>query len=207
MRLTADMLFYIIHYPQIAAAMLHARCEKWVPWLQGAMDEYQINTPVRMAHFLAQLAHESGRFVFNKELWGPTAAQRGYDHRADLGNTKPEAIAIAQQHKSTPGKWWMGHGPIQITGYNNHKACGEALGLDLLNHPELLEMPQHGARAAGWFWSVNNLNPIADTGNVDHVSDKINRGRLTEKVGDSNGYAERKMLTERAYKALGVVRA
>ena len=169
--ITAEQLFNIIYYPQIAAYMLRARCEKWLPWLQAAMDKYEINTPVRIAHFLAQLAYESGRFVYTKELWGPTTAQRGYDTRADLGNTKPEAISIARYHGSTPGKWWMGHGPIQITGYDNHKRCGEALGLDLLNLPELLENPEFGALAAGWFWQVNGLNEIADTGNVDHVSD------------------------------------
>lgn len=204
MNITAEQLAAIIQCSQVAATVLLGRCHKWLPHLLAAMNEFHINTPLRAAHFIAQLAHESGRFVYTKELWGPTRAQRGYDGRADLGNTLPEAIAIAKLHNSTPGRWWAGHGPGQVTGYNNHKFCGEMLGLDLLNHPELLELPEHGCRAAALFWYTNDLNEIADTGNVDHVSDRYNRGRITARVGDSNGYAERKMLTERGLRVLGV---
>lgn len=203
--LTVDQLYQIIKYPQIGEYQLRARCELWLLPLLASMAEFKINTPLRVAMFIAQLAHESGRFVYTREIWGPTKAQAGYDARADLGNTNPLAIEIAASHNSTPGRWWAGHGPIQITGFDNHRVCGDALGLDLLNFPMLLEDPVHGCMAAAWWWHENCLNAVADTGNIDHVSDEVNRGRITQKVGDANGYADRKELAVRAMKALGVV--
>ena len=80
-----------------------------------------------------------------------------YDNRADLGNTNSEAIRIATAHGSTPGRFWKGHGPIQITGYLNHLAAMMALELDCVEQPRLLCEPVHGCRAAGWFWKVNGL--------------------------------------------------
>jgi len=94
--ITVDQLFQILYYPEIPEKLLRARCERWLPWLNAAMAEFEINSPLRAAMFIAQLAHESGRFLYTREIWGPTKAQAGYDARADLGNTKPEAIAIAK---------------------------------------------------------------------------------------------------------------
>ena len=202
--LTSDALFRIIKHPQSPERVIRSRCDRWVPALNVAMVAHDITTALRQAHFIAQLAHESGRFAYTREIWGPTRAQQGYDDRVDLGNTKLEAVVAAAKHGSTPGRFWCGHGPLQITGYDNHMACGHALGLDLLNNPRLLEIAEHGAMAAAWWWRVNGLNALADTGNVDHVSDRINRGRITRPIGDANGYAERKMLTDMALSVFGV---
>lgn len=166
--------------------------------LNDAMAEYGIDTPVRQAAFLAQVAHESGSLRYVREI----ASGKAYDGRKDLGNTKPEAIRIAAQHGTTPGRFWKGHGLIQVTGYNNHLACGEALGLDLVNQPTLLEMPVHACRSATWFWKENDLNRWADAGDFDGVSDVINRGRKTAKVGDANGYADRLDFYQRAKEVL-----
>jgi len=166
--------------------------------LNDAMTEFGINTPVRQAAFLAQLAHESGSLRYVREI----ASGKAYDGRKDLGNTKPEAIRIAAQHGTTPGRFWKGHGLIQVTGYNNHLACGEALGLDLVNQPTLLEKPVHACRSAAWFWKENDLNRWADAGDFDGASDVINRGRKTAKVGDANGYADRIAYYERAKEVL-----
>jgi len=166
--------------------------------LNAAMQEFGIDTRLRMAGFLSQLAHESGQFRFMEEL----ASGAAYDNRADLGNTNPEAIRIAAAHGSTPGRFWKGHGPIQITGYLNHLAAMMALELDCVEQPRLLCEPVHGCRAAGWFWKVNSLARWADAGDIDGVSDVVNRGKKTAAIGDSNGFAERKAFYDRALKVI-----
>lgn len=191
MKLTADQLQQILAIPQLPAAALKARAEKWLPYLQAAMDEFQITTPERCAHFLAQIAHESGRFAFLRELWGPTRTQARYEGRRDLGNVV-----------AGDGFRFRGRGLIQITGRANYRAAAAALGVPLLLQPEMLERPDIAARASAWWWHENGLNELADIGNVDHVSDRINRGRITAAVGDSNGYPERKQLTDRALRVL-----
>ena len=163
---------------QICPRAGRERLELFVEPLSAAMTEFEIATHVRQAAFLAHITHESGEFRYMRE--GVSGA--AYDRRADLGNTEPEAIRIAGERGSTPGPWWRGNGPMQLTGYKNHRLCGEALGLDLLYHPELLEQPLEGCRSAGWFWRVgaglnlgrrakaygvregSNLNELADAG-------------------------------------------
>ena len=166
--------------------------------LNAAMQEFGIDTRLRMAAFLSQIGHESGQFRFMEEL----ASGAAYDNRADLGNTNPEAIRIAAAHGSTPGRFWKGHGPIQITGYHNHLAAMMALHVDCVEQPRLLCEPVHGCRAAGWFWSVNGLAKWADAGDIDGVSDLVNRGKKTVAVGDANGFAERKAIWERALEVI-----
>lgn len=166
--------------------------------LNSAMQEFIIDTPLRQAAFLANLAHESGELRYVVEL----ASGVAYTSRKDLGNTKPEAISIATAHGNTTGPWFKGRGLIQVTGYNNYKACGEALGLDLMNRPVLLEEPRNAARSAGWYWHTNNLNKLADIHDFDGVCDMINRGRKTPAVGDALGYALRLAAYERAMAVL-----
>ncbi|AYR24272.1 glycoside hydrolase family 19 protein [Herbaspirillum rubrisubalbicans] len=166
--------------------------------LNAAMQEFGIDTRLRMAAFLSQIGHESGQFRFMEEL----ASGAAYDNRADLGNTNPEAIRIATAHGSTPGRFWKGHGPIQITGYHNHLAAMLALHVDCVEQPRLLCEPVHGCRAAGWFWSVNGLAKWADAGDIDGVSDLVNRGKKTVAIGDANGFAERKAIWERALEVI-----
>ncbi len=163
---------------------LLAQLGLFVEPLNAAMAEFEISeNGAREIMFLAQVAHESGGFMFLHELWGPTEAQAGYDARADLGNTRPEAVALAQKHGSTPGKWWRGHGLLQTTGYDNHKQVGEVLGLDLLNYPYLLEAPINAARSAGHFWATRGCNELADKGDFLGVTKRIN--------GGTNGYQDR----------------
>ena len=152
----------------------------------AAMEEFEINTYMRVTAFIAQLAHESGGFQFFAEI----ASGNAYNGKTGLGNDTPGALRIAAAHGSTPGPWWKGHGPIQITGYYNHLHCGNDLGLDLMNNPRLLELPEHGFRGAGWFWEVKKLNFWADQGNFIRLTKMIN--------GGTNGLEDRKAYYERA---------
>ena len=80
------------------------RLEELIDPLIDAMIEFEIDTPLRASAFIAQLAHESASFVYFEEL----ASGKAYDNRADLGNTRPEAIEIARLYNTTPGRWWKG---------------------------------------------------------------------------------------------------
>lgn len=147
--------------------------EDFVDPINETCSTFEINLPHRQAMFIAQLAHESGQFLYMEEL----ASGAAYDNRADLGNTNGLAIATARANNTTPGRFYKGHGPIQITGFANHKACGEYLGLDLVNNPTLLCSPRNGCLAAGWFWHVyKNLNPLADAGDFLAITKRINGG-------------------------------
>ena len=155
----------------------------YVPVLNTAMNRYQIVGSKRVAAFIAQIGHESGQLKYVKEIWGPSAAQVRYEGRADLGNIQ-----------SGDGSKYRGRGLIQITGRANYKACGEALGLDLINHPELLERPQHACMSAAWFWATKGLSTLADEGKFETITRRIN--------GGLNGLADRQMLYVRALKVV-----
>jgi putative chitinase len=142
-----------------------AKAGVFAPAINTAMGGYQILGSLRVAAFIAQIGHESGQFRYVREIWGPTAAQRGYEGREDLGNTMPG-----------DGRKYCGRGLIQITGRANYAKCGEALGLDLINHPELLELPQHAAMSAAWFWKQKGLNDLADRYQFITITRRINGG-------------------------------
>ena len=89
---------------------------------------------------------------------------------------------------------YRGRGLIQITGRANYMTCGEALALDLLKQPELLEKPQHACMSAAWFWATKGLNTLADAGQFDKITQRINGGQ--------NGAADRQVLYARALKVL-----
>ena len=138
-----------------------SRLDAHLPYIGPAMERAGIDTPERVAAFLAQLAHESGEFRYMEEI----ADGSDYEGREDLGNTHPG-----------DGMRFKGHGPIQITGRANHRACGYALGLPLELEPELICMPEHGTDAAAWFWNSRELSPLADLGWFTTISKIINGG-------------------------------
>ncbi|MYZ44229.1 glycoside hydrolase family 19 protein [Schauerella aestuarii] len=177
-----------------ATGLSSGQADKWYDPVERAMMEFAIVSPQRAAMFLATIGHETMGYTRLSEIWGPTDAQKRYDNRADLGNTRPEAIRIAAAHGSTPGSWWRGYGGIQITGYDNHRATGEALGYDLLNDPQQLTEPVKGMRSAGRWWKTNGCNEIADTGDFFRLSIRVN-GKNRD--GLPNGWADR----QRRYKA------
>ncbi|WP_333679899.1 glycoside hydrolase family 19 protein [Dyella sp.] len=162
-----------------------ARAAEWAPHVSAAMDEFQIDTFPRVAAFLAQTGHESGGFVYTKEIWGPTAAQSRYEGRADLGNTV-----------KGDGYLFRGRGLIQITGRLNYMQAAKGLGLDLLHHPELLEQPVNAARSAAWWWKTHGCNEMADRNDFVALTRRIN--------GGTNGLADRHERWAQAKSALGM---
>jgi putative chitinase len=155
------------------------RADLFVGPLNEAMLEFEIDTIARQAAFLAQIAHESGSLKYVRELADGTA----YEFRQNLGNTEPG-----------DGPKFKGRGLIQITGRDNYKACGSALGVDLISNPELLEGVVLACRSAAWFWKTHSLNDLADKDDFKLITKKIN--------GGYNGYQDRIAYYERAKEVL-----
>ena len=193
--ITAQQLVTLYDCPYVRAA-------NFAEWLNGAMIDAGIVTPARIAAFLAQIGHESGRLHYTRELWGPTPQQLRYER--DTHAPWPTSPAIARGSiynrnrlaytlgNSQPGDGSMfrGRGLIQITGRTNYGLVSDALGEDFTTYPALLETPKWAARSAVWFWASRNLNDHADAGNFDEVTRRINGGQ--------NGRADRIALHERA---------
>jgi putative chitinase len=159
------------------------RAETFQPIIDAAALDFEINTPQRMAAFLAQVGHESGGLHWLIEIWGPTDAQARYEGRADLGNNTPG-----------DGYKFRGRGLIQITGRANYMAASLALATDFVNNPELLGEPDMAVRSAMWFWQSHELNELADTDAFGLITRKIN--------GGLNGEQDRVVLWEAAKKVL-----
>lgn len=113
------------------------RAELYAPHLEAVRWRWVGDKPEHVAMWLAQLAHESGQLRYVREL----ASGNAYEGRADLGNTQPG-----------DGPRFRGRGLIQLTGRDNYARAAAALGLPLLEHPELLETPANAAAVSGWFW-------------------------------------------------------
>ena len=161
----------MITLDQLRAVMPHAgaRAEVFLAPLNAAMEEFEINTPTRQAAFLAQVAHESGSLRYVRELASGSAYDTGRLAKR-LGNTPED---------DDDGERYRGRGLIQITGTSNYSACSAALygeSRHLLDHPELLELPDAAARSAGWYWKVRGLNELADAGDFLRITKRINGG-------------------------------
>lgn len=159
------------------------RATEFLPFVEAAMDEFEINTPKRQAAFLAQIGHESGRLKYTIELWGPTPAQSRYEGRDDLGNTE-----------QGDGYRFRGRGLIQLTGRANYIEAGDALGVELIESPSLLAEPELACRSAAWFWREHGCNELADVGDFRRITLRIN--------GGTNGMDDRLALYEAAQAVL-----
>jgi putative chitinase len=180
--------------PELIAACTGASlpfAEKYADPLTATMREYAINTRERQAAFLAQVGHESGGLRYTTELWGPTPAQKRYEGRKDLGNTQ-----------KGDGAKFRGHGLIQVTGRHNHARVRDRLRKrftdvpDFESMPLVLALPVWAAFSAGDYWDDKNLNPLADAGDFETITRKIN--------GGINGWVDRLTRYENAKAALGV---
>ena len=176
----------------IMPALPKAKRTIFVPFLNGALTEFGIQSPARLAAFLAQLAHESGELRFMQELWGPTPAQVRYEPQSTLatrlGNTE-----------AGDGKRFKGRGPIQITGRDNYRRYGDLLGVDLVFSPAEAALPELAFRIAGLFWKKNGLNQLADEATAAAFKE------ITRRInGGFNGLVERERFYAVAKETLGV---
>lgn len=158
------------------------RVDNYIDIINGWCEEFGIDTPLRMAHFLAQIAHESAELRYTKEL----ASGRAYEGRKDLGNVNPG-----------DGVKYKGRGLIQITGRANYQKYASFCGFDVVGTPELLERPLGAVKSAMWFWQTHGLNELADQDDVVKITRVIN--------GGTKGLADRKKYLERAFKAFGLL--
>ncbi len=133
------------------------------------------DNPLRLAHFLAQVAHESGGFRYMEEI----ASGQAYEGRADLGNTQ-----------AGDGKRYKGRGPIQLTGRANYRLFGRDLGIDFEQHPEIVAFPSIGMMVACRYWTMRGLNELADADDVLAITRRVN--------GGTNGLDDRKAYLAKA---------
>lgn len=207
----------------VVLAVVFPRCpdpDAWARALEPALQRYDINTVPRVCSFLAQTGYESSQFtrlvenlnytsvarlveVFRKRLPNETVAapyvrnpeglaNRVYANR--LGNGPPA---------SGDGYRYRGRGLIQITGRGNYRAAGEALGLDLVEDPDLLRVPEHAAMSAAWFWKSRGLNELADDETTD--DDLEDFTRITRLINNgTTGLRERLAVFDRVEDALGL---
>ncbi|SEH51303.1 putative chitinase [Rhizobium tibeticum] len=136
-------------------------------------DDFGMDRVHRVVQYLAQLMHESGDFRYDREIWGPTPVQARYDTRTDLGNTP----AI-----DGDGKKYMGRTGMQLTGKANYQAfydwCVEK-GLNPPNfvaNPDLVNTDPWEGLVPLWYWDSRNLNRLADQGDIEMITKKINGG-------------------------------
>jgi len=150
--------------------------DKYLPYINTAMREFEINTKLRAAAFLAQIGHETGVFRWMREIWGPTEAQKRYEY------PNKKAIELGNIQEGD-GKKYRGRGAIQLTGRANYQKYSELLGLDLEVNPEQASDPEVAFKIAACFWKTHGLNELADVGNFLLITKRINGGTkgLTER--------------------------
>ena len=166
--------------------------DQWCDALNKLLPDYGIDTPQRVAAFLAQCAHESGNFVFLKEnLNYKWASLRKVfpkyfptDELAQAYEKQPERIANRiygsrmgnSDEASGDGYRYCGRGLIQLTGRNNYDAFAESIETPVEEIPAYLETFEGAVQSACWFWETNNLNQFADTDDIKTMTRRINGG-------------------------------
>ncbi|POM15733.1 putative phage lysozyme [Burkholderia cepacia] len=185
--------------PQTLSAALQiplARATLWADPLSAVMALYAIDSPARQAAFIAQCGHESGRFQWLRELWGPTATQLTYEppstKAAALGNTEPG-----------DGFKFRAGGLIGITGRYNFRVMGQKIGVDLEGNPDQIVQPSVAAEVSAQFWADNALSAFADAGDFLSISRAINLGN-PRSTATPNGMTDRLALWDSCKAALGV---
>lgn len=173
-QLTRDELLLIM--PKAAK-----RVDTYLPYINKYAEKYQVNTTLRMAHFLAQIALESGELVYKREI----ASGMKYENRKDLGNVE-----------KGDGPRYKGRGFIQITGRNNYNLISKDFGVDFVTHPEKLEEDEWAVASAFWYWNRSSLNTYADRDDVVTVTKRIN--------GGTNGLEDRKAYLAKAKKVFKI---
>ena len=184
----------ILTYNQFQQMVKNKYASHWYEVLEQLLPDYDINTPLRVAHFIAQTAHESGNYAFIKE---------NLNYRAEsLTKTWPRlfpTIEIARQYEKQPQKianraygnrmgngdeasgdgWrYCGRGLIQLTGRDNYTFFAGSLSITVEEAAEYMETFEGAAQSACFYWEQNNLNRFADANDVKGLTKAINGGYL-----------------------------
>ena len=181
-------------YLMAASVANRENAEKFLPFIQGACKAYDITTPKRVAGFLSQIGHESGGLAMLEEnlnykaetlmrVWPkrfPTLefAQQFARNPQKIANSVYANRMGNGDEASGEGWKYRGRGLKQLTGKDNYTAFSKAIGTDFVADPDLLLQPVNAALSAGWFWSANNLNALADNGDVPGMTKRINGGTI-----------------------------
>jgi len=167
---------------------------KWLEPLKETFEKYNIDTPQRQACFIGQCMHESGGFKLLEEnlnysakaLMNTWPSRFPNEEEANKYARQPEKIAnkvyggrMGNGPEETGEGWkYRGRGIKQLTGKDNYERCGSGLGVDLVSNPDLLLDPKYAALSAGWFWNKMNLNDLADKGDIETMTRRINGGLI-----------------------------
>ena len=168
--------------------------DHWHHALEQALPDYDINTPPRVAAFVAQCAHESGGFKFLKEnlnykaeslsrVWpkyfkDPAVAKQ-YAHNQEAIANRAYASRMGNGDEASGDGWkFCGRGLIQLTGRSNYQAFAYSIETYIEDIPEYLSTFEGAVQSACWFWETNNLNKWADLGDIVSLTKKINGGTL-----------------------------
>lgn len=168
--------------------------DEWHEALSKLLPDYDINTPKRIAAFIAQCSHESAGFKFLKEnlnyraeslmrVWPryfPTIEiARQYAHQQEKIANRAYANRMGNGDESSGDGWrFCGRGLIQLTGRNNYEAFAESIETPVNEIPEYLMTFEGACQSACWFWETNNLNVLADKGDIVMLTKRINGGDL-----------------------------
>jgi putative chitinase len=186
MKLTASQL------KQMVPGITHV--DHWIEAFDQLLPDYEINTPKRIAAFIAQCAHESGGFKFLKENLNYKAESLmktfpKYFSDKDTANAyAKQPVKIANRvyanrmgngdEASGDGFKYCGRGLIQLTGKSNYSWFAASLEISPEEASAYLETFEGAAQSACWFWESNNLNVEADAGDIKKMTKKINGGYI-----------------------------
>jgi len=184
----------ILQKEQLKQMVKNPHIDQWYAALEQLLDDYEINTPQRVAAFVAQCAHESGNFVFIKENLNYKAASLmktfgKYFPTADIAAqyaNKPERIAnrvyanrMGNGDEASGDGWrYCGRGLIQLTGRDNYTFFAGSMDIPVEEAAEYLATFEGAAQSACWFWETNNLNRYADAGDIKGLTRAINGGYI-----------------------------
>ena len=168
--------------------------EHWHRALSQLLPEYEINTPQRIAAFIAQCAHESGGFIFLSEnlnykaeslvkvfpkYFKDMATAQAYAKQPQKIANRVYANRMGNGDEASGDGWrYCGRGLIQLTGKDNYSWFAASIETPVEQVSEYLETFEGAAQSACWFWETNNLNQWADKGDILTMTKKINGGTI-----------------------------
>ena len=164
--------------------------DKWEIPLNQVFVKYDLDTPKRQAAFIGQCAVESANFTRLQENLNYSAQRLTQVWPSRFPNismaepyaNNPEKLAdfvyAGRMGNLQDGDGWKFHGRglIQLTGRENYANCGNGIGVDLIDNPDLLLTPQYAVLSAGWYWNKKGLNALADTQEYGAMTRRINGG-------------------------------